>query len=64
MNDITKKFMRQIIILQNQIVMGSLPPIQCSRAILLIDNYRKALIDVYGEEEYEKMRSEFTMGKE
>ena len=61
MNEITENFLRQIIILQNKIMMGSMGPVASSRAILLIDNYEKALIDVYGRSEYENMRNEFKM---
>ena len=59
MNEITEKFIRKIFECEYKILFPN-SHIEVSQAILLKDNFVKALIDVYGEEKYLEFRKELT----
>ena len=55
---IPQKFIKRIIQLELDIMSDSLSLTGLSHAVIQIDNFKKALIDVYGKDGYEKMREE------
>ena len=59
MNEITEKFIRKIFECEHRILFPK-SQIDLSQAIILKDNFTKALIDVYGEEQYLQFREELT----
>ena len=58
MTEQTKRFLIEIAQLEIELLSGMLGPIQTSHAILKHDNRVRALIDIYGKEQYEQFRTE------